>query len=340
MRAISCILLLRLCALAQDPLAAGMEAYRLGHLRAATGHLEAALRANPGNVAAQAFLALARAGAGQCDAQLPVLQGLWHGTGAPELRRLAGLAALQCALSQGTPEQGVTLLAELQAAYPRDADVLYLGAKLYLKGWNAQVAEMFAKNPGSYRVNQLSAEIFETEGNYTEAAAEYARAIQKNPQALNLHYRRGRALLLGSHEAAALEAARHEFEAELSLNAEDAAAEYQAGQILEVQGHRDAAEKRFEQARALRPDFPEALLALAKIRARQGRQDDATALLQRVVALQPDNETAHYNLLLAYRKAGQTEAAAREKETLDRLQRPPAGEFSDFLKKLGEKPKP
>ena len=340
MRGISCLLLLRLWAAAQDPLAAGVEEYRAGHLRAATEHLEAALRGNPGNVEAQAFLALARAGSGECSSQFPVLQKLWRGTGAPELRRLAGLAALQCALAQGTAEQGVPLLEELKAAYPRDADVLYLGAKLYLKGWNAQVAEMFAKNPSSYRVNQLSAEIFETQGNYTEAAAEYAKAIQKNPRAVNLHYGRGRALLLGSHDAAALDSARQEFEAELALNAEDAAAEYQIGQILEVQGDREGAEKRFENARALRPDFPEALLALAKVRSRQQRYGDAIPLLQRVVALQPGNETAHYNLMLAYRKAGQMEAAAREKDTLDRLQRPPSGEFSDFLKKLGEKQQP
>ncbi len=340
MRAISCLLLLRLCAVAQDPLSIGVEEYRQGHLRAAREHLEAALESNPGNTEAQAFLALTRAGAGECDSQFATLQQLWHGTATMPLRRLAGVAALQCALAQGTAEQGVPLLQELQAAYPNDADVLYLGAKLYLKGWNAQVAGMFAKSPASYRVNQLSAEIFETQGNYSEAAAEYGKAIQKNSQAVNLHFRRGRALLLGSHDAATLEAARQEFEAELKINAEDAAAEYQVGQILEVQGDRDGAEKRFEKARALRPDFPEALLAIAKIRARQQRLEAAIALLQRVVALQPDNETAHYNLMLAFRKVGQPDAAAREKETLDRLQRPPSGEFSDFLKKLGEKPKP
>jgi hypothetical protein len=31
--------------------------------------------------------------------------------------------------------------------------------------------------------------------------------------------------------------------------------------------------------------------------------------------------------------------AQREKEIFDRLSRPPEGEFTEFLKKLGEKPK-
>ena len=75
------------------------------------------------------------------------------------------------------------------------------------------------RTPASYRVNQLSAEIFETQNRFAEAAAEYRKAIQKNPQALNLHFRLGRAILLESHDPEALAAARKEFEAELALNA-------------------------------------------------------------------------------------------------------------------------
>ena len=53
--------------------------------------------------------------------------------------------------------------------------------------------------------------------------------------------------------------------------------------------------------------------------------------------LQPENESAHYNLMLAYRNAGRTADALREKAEIDKLQRPPEGEFTEFLKKLGEK---
>jgi hypothetical protein len=41
---------------------------------------------------------------------------------------------------------------------------------------------------------------------------------------------------------------------------------------------------------------------------------------------------------MAYRNSGDIEAAKREKAALDALQKPPEGEFTDFLKKLGEKP--
>ena len=41
--------------------------------------------------------------------------------------------------------------------------------------------------------------------------------------------------------------------------------------------------------------------------------------------------------MLAYRNAGRTADAQREKAIIDKLTRPPEGEFTDFLKKLGEK---
>jgi hypothetical protein len=42
--------------------------------------------------------------------------------------------------------------------------------------------------------------------------------------------------------------------------------------------------------------------------------------------------------MIAYRNAGRMADARREKAELDKLQRPPEGEFTEFLKKLGEQP--
>jgi tetratricopeptide (TPR) repeat protein len=187
-------------------------------------------------------------------------------------------------------------------------------------------------------VDQLSAQVFETQGKYPEAIAEYRKAIAKNPKAIDLHYRLGRALLQQSHDPAVLDQARAEFEAELKLNPADAVAEYQVAQILATEQKKPEAAAHFERAAELRPDFPEALIAVAKLRSDAKRYAEAAALLERAIKIQPRNETAHYNLMLAYRNAGRTADAQREKSELDRLQKPPEGEFTDFLKKLGDKP--
>ena len=79
-------------------------------------------------------------------------------------------------------------------------------------------------------------------------------------------------------------------------------------------------------------------MAVGRVRLEEKKYTDAISLLKRAITLQPSNETAHYSLMMAYRNSGDVEAAKREKAVLDQLQKPPEGEFTEFLKKLGEKP--
>jgi Tfp pilus assembly protein PilF len=229
------------------------------------------------------------------------------------------------------------VVSQLENEYPSDADVLYISASFHMKAWNDAIYRLYQNAPASYRVHQLSGEVFETQAKYAEAIAEFRKAIDKNPKAINLHYRLGRAILLQSHEPAALEQARKEFTSELALNPFDAVAEYQVAQILATQLKKTEAAAHFERAAELRPDFPEALIAVAKLRSEAKRYGEAVTLLERAVKLQPRAEVAHYNLMLAYRNAGRSADAQREKAELEKLQRPPEGEFTDFLKRIGEK---
>jgi tetratricopeptide (TPR) repeat protein len=237
----------------------------------------------------------------------------------------------------GSTDKALAAATQLEAKYPDDADVLYQAARLHMKAFNDVTRRMFEKTPASYRVNQLSAEIFETQNRFAEAAAEYRKAIAKNPRAVNLHFRLGRAILLESHDPEALAQALKEFEAELALNPSDAAAEFQVGQILNATGKRTEALLHFQQALDLSPDFAEAALAIAKMHLQAKHYAEAIPLLERVVAVQPDNEAGHYNLMMAYRNSGRMDKAREQQQVLEKLQRPPEGEFTDFLKKLGEK---
>jgi tetratricopeptide (TPR) repeat protein len=188
-------------------------------------------------------------------------------------------------------------------------------------------------------VHELSAEIFEVENRYGDAVAEYKKAIEMNPSAPDLHFRLGRALLLESHNPDSLKNASEAFQAELKVSPEDGACEFQLGQIAQVEGKRDDAKAHLARAVALSPNFVQALIALGKIDAQEKQFNRAIARLTRAVELQPSNETAHYALLTAYRDSGDMNKAQAEKAKLDQLQKPPEGEFTDFLNKLGEKPK-
>ena len=136
-----------------------------------------------------------------------------------------------------------------------------------MRAWNEALRDLYKVAPGSYRVNQISGEILETQGQFTAAAAEYRKSIEKNPDALSLHFRLGRALLMSTHSPETYaEAARKEFEAELARNPRDAVAHYQIAQILLAEDKPDEAAAQLDQALAIDPDFAEALIALGKQR--------------------------------------------------------------------------
>ncbi len=312
----------------------GIAEFQRGEYTAAAQTLER----SPDSPHRRTFLALARAATGRCPEAAPALSTEFNTTADPDLRRLAGLGLVQCHFSQNHPADAWPVIEKLQVAFPDDADVLYQAARLYLRAWNDTVFRMYQKTPSSFRVNQLSAEILELHNKPAEAIAEYRKAIAKNPAALNLHYRLGRAVLMESHAPENLALAREQFEAELKLNPRDAVAEYQIAQILQTEQKRNEAAARLERALSLSPDFAEALVALGKLRLDANRPADAIPLLERAAKIQPRNEAAHYSLMLAYRNAGRMSDALREKAVLDNLQRPPEGEFTEFLKKLGEKP--
>lgn len=338
MRATSSILLLLLApAVAAQTTAEGVAAFHHGRYAESRRILEKVVSASPADSTARTFLALSRAATGDCDSARPDLAQQFAKTAGASLRRLAGIALVQCGMAQNRMAETWPVLDQLQKSYPTDADVLYEAAKAHRKAWNDAVFQMYQKAPASYRVNQLSGEIFETEGRYHEAAAEYRKAVQKNPAALNLHFRLGRALLLESHEPANLHEARQAFEAELALNPSDAVAEFEVGRICQVEQNPAEAAARFEKAAALDPNFAEALVALAKTKSDARNYAEAIPLLERAAKLQPESESAHYALMMAYRNAGRTADAQREKAIFDKLSRPPEGEFTEFLKKLGEK---
>jgi len=323
-----------------DPFTEGVAHFERGEYAKAETSLQQAVTAHS-DPRAIAFLALARAMDGKCENAVPDLQTQFATIADDKLRRLLGLSLAQCELSSNRFDDASIVLERLRGLYPADEDVLYETARLHMQAWNDVLREMFLKTPGSYRVNQLSGEIFDAQGRYAEAVEQYRAAIAKNPKALGLHFEAGRALLMSSHNPETLRQAQEYFEAELGLNPTDAVAEYEIAEILVTQKENDEAMHHLERAVQLNSQFPEALIALAKLKLLANADDEGVSLLERAVQLMPNSEAARYSLMMAYRNAGRFKDAVREEEELNKLQKPPEGEFSDFLKRLGqEAPKP
>jgi tetratricopeptide (TPR) repeat protein len=316
--------------LAAQDVTRGIDAFREGRFEEARSNLE---KAKPDDGTARAFLAMTKAALRNCDEA----RREFAMNSDEKLARMSGIAAVECLASKGDLAGASFLIGAIETRFPNEPDVLYESAKVHRKAWDAAVLGLYQRSPGSFRVNQISAEVFESEGKYGEAAAQYAKAIEKAPEALNLNYRLGRCLLLKGSGNENLEEARRQFEAELKLNPHDAAATYQVAQILAAQQRPEDARAKYEEALRLKPDFAEAMIAVGRSQASQKQYAEAAKLFEKAAAIQPDNEAAHYNLMVAYRELGRTSDAMQQKKILDRLQKPPEGEFTEFLKKLGEK---
>ena len=321
-------ILLLLAAAQDDSFVPGLQAFRNGDYAAAETRFS-----QSSDSRAKTFLALTYAATGRCKQAEPVLE---TAAGSLEITKLAGLALAQCRIAASDFDRAALVLAKLRAAYPSDADVLYLSARLQMRQWNDTMYQLYRKAPGSFRVNQISGEVLETQGRFTEAAAEYRKAIEKSPKTIGLHYRLARVLLMESHGPANLDTALREFQAELAINPNDPAAHYQIAQILLLRGKPADADASLKRALSLDPTFVEPMIALGKLRTEQKNFPEAIALLRHAIELNPANEGAHYNLMMAYRNSGDMESARRQKAKLDELQKAPEGEFTEFLKKLGE----
>ena len=334
-RAISLLVFFGIVASAASLRDDGIAAFHSGHYGQALDLLQRAVAADANDSQSSAFLALTQSARNDCRSALPALLRFSEGADAA-LARLTGIAASKCQVFEGDEASAFTTLHKLVVRFPNDPDVLYTVAKFHMKEFNDTTFAMFQHAASSFRVHQLSAEILEVQGKYEEAVSEYRKAIAANPQGAALHFRLGRALLMAAHGPEALAQARAEFEAELTISPEDSAAEFQVAQIAQAEGEKETSLQHVQRALQLSPDFPEALLLLAKLKLQSKSYNEAIELLKKAVKLQPANEGAHYTLMVAYRDAGQMQNAKEEKAELDRLRKPPEGEFTDFLKKLGE----
>jgi hypothetical protein len=144
----------------------GIAAFNQGDYAAAIR----TLRSAPASESRDLFLALSEAGTGKCSDAMPALERRYE---APGLRRLASLALIQCLIAADRIPDALPVAARLESEFPADADVLYQSARLHMRAFNDAVSRMYQRAPSSFRVNQLSGELFELQGRVPEAMAEY-----------------------------------------------------------------------------------------------------------------------------------------------------------------------
>jgi tetratricopeptide (TPR) repeat protein len=259
-------------------------------------------------VSAQQVINLAARG--RCREALPRLKAMTARMADKQLKYHARMAIARCAMSLNQTETAVEALLLLRREFPVDPEVLYTSTHFFSELASRSSQELAAAAPTSQQAQQLEAEAFESQGKWEDAAAQYKRILEQNPRASGVHYRLGRIFLAKSPADEA--SANKEFEEELKIDSENAAAEFMLAESARQAGHWEEAIARFSKASKLDEGFVEAYLALGMSFNSAGKFTEAVSPLETYVKLQPGDPAGHYQLATAYARTGRRAEAERE----------------------------
>jgi tetratricopeptide (TPR) repeat protein len=249
---------------------------------------------------------------GRCEEALPVLKKLTPGVKERQVKYRALMATVRCAMNRGENQTTADTLFELKRDYPEDPEVLYMISQFFLGVAESASQELATLAPNSYQTHELEAETLESQGKWAEAAEIYRKILEEHPNLRGIHYRLGRAALSQPELPTADEGARKEFEQELAIDPVNAAAEFWLGEIARRAGQWEAAIPHFAAAAKLDSNFGDALLALGTSLNSAGRFTEAIPPLEEYVKKSPEAIAGHYQLYIAYSRAGRKEDSFRE----------------------------
>ena len=266
-----------------------------------------------GESSASAEQALKLVESGHCAEALPSLKKATPHLTDQDLTLKARLATLKCAMTMDRRADAMDVLQALGREFPKDADALYMSTHA-LSDLATRVAEDLARNaPNSYQAHELNAEALELQGRWDEAAKEYQGILQRNPDLPGIHFRIARLLLSKPNPGPTMAAdAKKELDQELKINPNNPPAEYILGELARQSQDWDQAVEHFSRAAKLDPSFGDAFLGMGTSLVAARKFADAIPPLESAVKLQPANPGAHYNLAMAYSRAGRKLDAGRE----------------------------
>ena len=146
---------------------------------------------------------------------------------------------------------------------------------------------------------------------FTEACAQYRKAIAVAPQYGRAHLNLG----IGLEASGDVDGAAAAFETAIAMDAANANAKYNLGRLLHSRGELSRAAQLLRSALELKAGFAEARVVLSSVLHAQGSLEPAATELGAALALRPDWSAVHVDyarLLLQLGRTGDAEATLRE----------------------------
>ena len=257
--------------------------------------------------------ALTLAEQGHCQESISALKRAMTGQVPAETRKRAGIVGLRCSLALDDRDSTVDFIRLLNKQFGRDPDVLFILVHAYSDLSTRTAQDLGRTAPQSLAAHKLNAEALEMQGKWEPAQLEYEGIIEKEPNAVGVHFLLGRLLLSRPDAGAdAMERAKQEFLKELQIDPNNAGAQYILGELARRDEKWDEAISRFSQAAKLDSNFAEAYLGWGVCLVTVKRYEDAIPPLRVAERLTPGNPAIHHALATALERSGHREEAEKE----------------------------
>lgn len=291
----------------------GAAYYARGQFPQAVDAFHQALRLNPKFPDVPLMLALCDAELGRLQEALPILEPAFQHPPTAEMRRTIGIKLVALYMSSGQPTKALETIETLLRQNPNDPEVLYRASHVYGDRALQTMARLAEVAPESPWKHMAYAEALEGEKRYELAVIEYRKVIAADSDLAGVHYRLGRAMLLESpDDDQARTEALAEFQRELTIEPQNAAAEYQIGEIYRRRGDLVSAVDHLLKAVEINPKIEDAQIALARTLIQFKKPQDSVPHLLAAIDINPQNEVSHFLLAHAYQSLGNSAGYQRE----------------------------
>ena len=248
---------------------------------------------------------------GHCKEAMPILKKVIPKIQDKDLLHDAVMARAQCGMATDQRDVVAESIIVLTREFPGDPKVLYITTRYYSELANRTAQELIQKSPSSPEAETLIAEAFQAQGKWDDAAAQYRKILEQNPNQPGIHYQLGRILLSKPLDPTVTEEATKEFEAELKINPTSPAAEFMLGDLASRNQKADEAIEHFSRATQFDAGLAEAYLGLGMALNAAGKYSEAITPLKKYTDMDPSDPAGYYQLATAYARTGNKSEADR-----------------------------
>lgn len=274
--------------------------------------LRAVLAGNPGQIEAQGLLGVCEKRLGEPEARRH-LEHAFNNVRNAKLKTEIGVELADYYYQRGDLDDTLPVVRALVALNPENIDILFFAQNVYQDMADNTLNKLALLAPDSPRMQQAIAEHLVNEGDLTDAAVHYRKALAMDSYLPGAHFELAEAILEANpHDSTAQTEAEQQLQEALRVDGESARIECEMARDDFLQSRLDAALAHYQRAEALVPGDTEALMGVARIFMRQQHPAAALPLLKTVLEEDPLNGEAHYRYARALQGSGQPDEAHQQ----------------------------